>query len=298
MLEKLLRMIETWGREPEVFVDLFCPSMNNEPAFVRWAGRFERLTASPADIMRQLESVLELDATDRLAGIKAPTLVMNVVGDRIIPPASGRFLADKIPQARYVEFQGEDHFFFVNRNWRLLMDCWVEFVTGVAPTATKERRFATVLFTDIVDSTARAAEVGDQAWRATLEQHDEIAWKMVDRYSGNLVKNTGDGLLLTFNSLSDGIACAAALQRELSDQGLTIRAGLHAGEVEVRQDGDVTGFCVNLAARVQAAASDGATFVSSTMRDLLMGGTATFEDRGEHTLKGFDGAWRLYQLAS
>ena len=120
---------------------------------------------------------------------------------------------------------------------------------------------------------------------------------MVDRHNGQLVKNTGDGLLLTFDNPSDGIGCAADLQRELAGEGLTIRAGLHAGEVEVRQDGDVTGLCVNLAARVQAVASDGATYVSSTMRDLLLGGDAAFEDRGEHTLKGIDGKWRLYRLA-
>jgi len=240
--------------------------------------------------------VLGLDANQRLGDIVAPTLVMNVMGDRLIHPAGGRFLADRIPGARSVELAGEDHFFWVMPNWREGNDCWIEFVTGAKPGARSERRFATVLFTDIVGSTARAAQVGDDAWRRTLDGHDRIAWKTVGRHRGTLVKNTGDGLLVTFDSPSQAIACSAELARELAGIGLAIRAGLHAGEVEVREDGDVAGLAVNLAARVQQAAREGSTYVSSTMRDLLLGGSLSFADRGEHALKGIDGAWRLYEL--
>lgn len=297
LLARIERAVETWGREPEVFVDLFAPSQNDNPAFIRWMARFQRQSASPADIKRQLESVITLDANERLPEIKAPTLVMNVTGDRLIHPAVGRFLADKIPGARFVEFPGEDHLCWIMPNWRTLMDCWLEFVTGVVPASRSERRFATVLFTDIVGSTARSAEVGDRAWRGMLENHDRIAWATVDRHRGKLIKNTGDGLLVTFDSPSAGIGCASDLSRELASEQLIIRAGLHAGEVEAREDGDVTGLCVNLAARVQEAAREGATYVSSTMRDLLLGGDLSFEDRGEHRLKGIEGAWRLYELA-
>lgn len=297
-LGRLRHVAETWGREPQALVDLFCPSQSGNPAFVRWAGRFQRQTASPADFQRQLDSVVDLDTNDRLADITAPTLVMNVTGDRLIHPLSGRYLADKIPGARFVEFAGEDHLCWIMPNWRPMMDCWIEFVTCTAPAAHSERRFATVLFTDIVGSTTQAARVGDAAWRTTMDGHDRVAWCAVGKHRGKLIKNTGDGLLITFDSPSEAIACTSELTRELGDLGLTIRAGLHAGEIEVREDGDVAGLAVNLAARVEQAARDGATYVSSTVRDLLLGGEHAFEDRGEHELKGITGTWRLYEFAA
>jgi class 3 adenylate cyclase len=297
VLARFERMFDGWGREPEHLVDLFAPSLNDDPAFVRWAGRFERQTCSRADIRRQFESILGLDANDRLGDIRSPTLVMNVIGDRCIPPAFGRYLAEHIRGARYVEFPGDDHFCWVMPTSRQLNDCWIEFVTGRAPAARSERRFATVLFTDIVDSTARSAEVGDTAWRDMLDSHDRVAWEAIERHDGKLVKNTGDGLLMTFTAPSEAVACATELVRELARVGLTVRAGLHAGEVVVREDGDVTGLAVNLAARVQQAAPGGATWVSSTVRDLLLGGEWSFTERGEHALKGIEGAWRLYELA-
>lgn len=297
VMERFQRMIDGWGREPEHFVDLFAPSQSDNPAFIRWVGRFQRQTCSRADIQRQFQSIIGLDANDRLGDIRAPTLVINVVGDRAIPPAFGRYLAAHIPGARYVQLAGEDHFSWIMPSWREHMDCWIEFVTGHAPVVRSERRFATVLFTDIVDSTARSAEVGDESWRDMLDRHDRIAWQAVDRHDGKLVKNTGDGLLMTFTSPSEAVACATDLLRELGRVGLTIRAGLHAGEVVVREDGDVAGLAVNLAARVEQSAHAGTTWVSSTVRDLLLGGDHAFEDRGEHALKGVTGAWRLYELA-
>jgi len=297
VLDRFQRMFDGWGREPELFVDLFSPSKNDDPAFIRWAGRFQRQTCSRADIQRQFASVVGLDANDRLGDIRSPTLVMNVTGDRVIPPAFGRYLAEHIAGARYVQFPGEDHFCWIMPSWRELMDCFIEFLTGRAPVVRSERRFATMLFTDIVSSTARSAEVGDQAWREMLDRHDRIAWQAVDRHAGKLVKNTGDGLLMTFTTPSEAVACATELVRELARVGLSVRAGLHAGEIVVREDGDVTGLAVNLAARVQQAASGGATWVSSTVRDLLLGGDWSFIERGEHVLKGIDGAWRLYELA-
>jgi class 3 adenylate cyclase len=298
VIGKLRRLAETWGRDPQYMVDLMVPSQSANPAFVRWMARFQRQSASPADFQRQLESILTLDAAECLADITAPTLVLNVTGDRVIHPASGRYLAAKIPGARFVEFAGEDHFAWIMPSWRRLMDYWLEFVTGTAPVTPSQRRFATVLFTDIVGSTAQAARVGDATWRTTMDGHDRIAWQAVGAHRGKLIKNTGDGLLVTFDSPSDAIACTMELTRGLADLGLTIRAGLHAGEVEVREDGDVAGLAVNLTARVEQAASEGATYVSSTVRDLLLGGERSFEDRGEHTLKGITGAWRLYELVA
>jgi len=298
VLDRFERMIAGWGREPQHLVDLFCPSKNDDAAFIRWVGRFERQTCSRIDIQRQFESILGLDANDRLGEIRVPTLVQNVVGDRAIPPAFGRYLAKHISGALYVQFPGDDHFCWVMPNWRDWMDSWIGFVTGHTPAARSERRFATVLFTDIVDSTARSAEVGDTTWRDMLDHHDRIAWQAVDRHAGNLVKNTGDGLLMTFAAPSEGVACAKELVRELGDIGLQVRAGLHAGEIVVREDGDVNGLAVNLAARVQQVASGGSTWVSSTVRDLLLGGEWSFAERGDYTLKGIEGAWRLYELAT
>ncbi len=298
VLDRFQRMIAGWGREPELMVDLFCPSKSDDPAFVRWMGRFQRQTCSRTDVQRQFESVLGLDANDRLADVRAETLVINVVGDRVIPPAYGRYLAKHIPKARYVQFTGEDHFCWVMPNWRDICDGFLQFLTGRAPMARSERRFATVLFTDIVDSTARSAAVGDTAWRDMLDRHDRIAWQAVDRHDGALVKNMGDGLLMTFGAPSNGVACAQELVCKLGQVGLRVRAGLHAGEILVREDGDVSGLAVNLAARVQQTAPGGETWVSSTVRDLLLGGDWSFTERGEHALKGIDGAWRLYELAT
>jgi class 3 adenylate cyclase/pimeloyl-ACP methyl ester carboxylesterase len=297
IIASLERVVENWGRNSDAMVDLFTPSMKGNAAFARWIARYQRLTASRADMRIQLDSVIELDANAELADIKAPTLVVNVVGDRIFPPAVGRYLADKIPGARYEQFEGDDHFCWIMSNWREMSDAWIEFISGEKPGVGSTRKFATVLFTDIVGSTSRSAEVGDEAWRGMLDSHDRIAWKVVDEHRGKLIKNTGDGLLLTFDAPSDSIAAASALSSELANVGLRIRAGLHAGEVEVRENGDVTGLAVNLAARVQQATKEGATYVSSTLRDLLLGGSWSFEDRGEHTLKGIDGTWRLYELA-
>jgi len=270
-------MIDGWGREPEHFVALFAPSMNADAAFIRWVGRFERQTCSRVDIQRQFDSILGLDANDRLGSIRSPTLVLNMIGDRCIPPSFGRYLAEHIPGARYMQFAGEDHICWVMPNWRELVDVWLEFVTGRTPTVHSERRFATVLFTDIVDSTARSAEVGDEAWREMLDRHDRIAWQAIDRHTGTLVKNTGDGPLMTFTTPSQALACAAELVSELARVGLRVR----------REDGDVTGLAVNLAARVQQAAAGGATWVSSTVRALLLGGNWSFTERGGAYPQGY-----------
>jgi class 3 adenylate cyclase len=293
-----MRVVETWGRDPAFLVDFFMPSQRENPAFLRWVARYQRQTASPADFRRQVESVIPLDATDQLSTIKAPTRVIHITGDRAVPVAAGRYLAAKIPRAEYIEIEGEDHFCWVMPHWRKVVDAWLEFIIGTPPSTHSERSFATVLFTDIVGSTERARRVGDAAWRLTLESHDRIAWKTINGHRGRVVKSTGDGLLVTFGIPSDAVECAASLRRELAGIGVLIRGGLHAGEVVVREDGDVSGLAVNLAARVVQAAPDGLIYVSSTVRDLLLGGNQPFADRGEHALKGVDGSWRLYELPS
>ena len=225
-----------------------------------------------------------------------PTLVLHARGDRIMPVAAGRYLAERIPGARFVEVAGDDHFIESSPYWRDFADTWLEFVTGSRPSRYHDRRVATVVFTDIVDSTGRAAVAGDTAWHRLLDVHDRIAWDTSDRFHGTIVKNTGDGLLARFDAPSNALAFATDFRRGLRDVDLRIRCGLHTGEIEMRDNGDITGTAVNLAARVEQAADDGSIFVSSTVRDMVLGSDLRFTDRGEHHLKGFDDPWHLFAL--
>ena len=211
--ERFAHLVRTWGEEPQYFVDWFMPSQSENESFVRWGGRLERLSASPRDFERQLHSVMALDAGDAAERITAPTLVMHVKGDRVCNVAGGRVLADLIPGARYVEIPGEDHFCWVMPTWREMNDVIVEFCTGTVPEPITTRRFATVLFTDIVGSTHRSAALGDTAWREILDQHDVIARKIVEQHGGRVVKSTGDGLLVIFDVPSQGVGCGIDLCR-------------------------------------------------------------------------------------
>jgi class 3 adenylate cyclase len=291
-------LADGWPENSQEMVDWFMPDQSSNDAFVRWVGRYQRLSASPRDFRRQIEGILKLDADDAPERITAPTLVIHVKGDRVLPVAFGRTLAEVIPNAQYLEIEGDDHFSWALPNWRDIADPILEFITATRVERTAARQFATVLFTDIVDSTRQSAAVGDAAWRATIDAHDRLARKLVDHHRGRVVKSTGDGLLVVFDVPSQGVACGAAMVRELRGIGVEIRAGVHAGEIEVHDDLDISGIAVNLAARVEQAAHDGELWASSTVRDLMLGGVATFEDRGEHGLKGIDGAWRLFAVAS
>ncbi len=296
-LRKFERLIDEWGTNPQYFVDWFNPSQKDNAAFVRWTGRLQRLSATSADIGRQAASLALLDAGDRLGEIAVPTLVTHDVGDAVIPVAAGRWLAEHIPGAMFTETPGSDHITLVGPDWRTVTDVHLEFICGSIAPARSERTLATVVFTDIVGSTARAASDGDEQWRRTLDSYDRLAWTLANRHRGVMVKAMGDGSLLRFDSPSPALDFARDFRREVSELGLPIRCGVHTGEIEIRADGDITGFAVNLAARVEHAADDGAIFVSSTVRDLLRGSDTKFDDRGEHTLKGFDSPWRLFALA-
>jgi len=291
-------LADGWPENSQEMVDWLMPDQSTNDAFVRWVGRLQRLSASPRDFRRQLEGILQLDAGDAPERITAPTLVTHVKGDRVLPVTFGRTLADVIPGARYLENEGDDHFSWAQPNWRDIVDPILEFLTGTLVERTPTRRFATVLFTDIVDSTRQSAAVGDTAWRATIDAHDRLARKLVDHHAGRVVKSTGDGLLVVFDVPSQAVSCGAAMVRELRNIGVDIRAGIHAGEIEVHDDLDISGIAVNLAARVEQAAHNNELWASSTLRDLMLGGATTFEDRGEHALKGIDGTWRLFAVTS
>jgi class 3 adenylate cyclase len=289
-------LVRTWGVDPGFMVEWMMPSQQANPSFVRWVGRLQRQTASPADIQRQIDSILNLDATDRLSEIHSPTLVMHATGDRVLHPSMGRFLASRIEGSRYVEVPGDDHFLWVMPNWRQIIDTILEFTVGHPIETATQRRFAAVLFTDLVDSTARTIKAGDHAWRDTLDSHDRICREVVEYHAGRIVKSTGDGLLAIFDSPSQAVNAATDIVSKLGSIDLGVRAGVHAGEFEVRDDGDVTGAAVNIAARVEQSSALGEVYVSSTVRDMLLGGEHRFAERGEHQLKGVEGSWKLYAV--
>ena len=290
------QFIAGWPDNADYFVEWFMPSKATNGSYVRWVSRFQRLSSSPKDFARQVHSVKSLDGGDAPERIAAPTLVVHVTGDRVLHVAGARLLAELVPGAQYLEVPGDDHFQWVQPNWREVTDAMIEFLTGTKPATTKTRRFATVLFTDIVGSTSRSAELGDNAWRAVLDQHDRLTRKLVDQHGGRVVKSTGDGLLAVFDVPSQGVDCALEMCRGLAEIDVPIRAGVHAGEIEVHDDGDVSGIAVNLAARVEQAAADGELWVSSTVRDMMLGGAAGFDERGEHELKGIEGSWKLFAV--
>jgi class 3 adenylate cyclase len=296
ILERFLRMVETWGEDPSYMVGWEAPSQIDDESFIRWCGRYQRMTSSPKDFRRQVESVFVLDAGDAPERISTRTLVMHVKGDKVLPVAGGRLLAELISGAKYVEIAGNDHFAWVMPHWREISDIGIEFMIGTLLQRTLTRKFGAVLFTDIVDSTRQSSASGDMNWRAVLDSHDRITRRLVDEHSGRVVKSTGDGLLALFEVPSQGVACGITMCKALAGIGLSIRAGLHAGEIEIHEDGDISGIAVNLAARIEQQATKDELWVSTTVRDLMRGGSTIFTDRGEHMLRGIDESWRLFSV--
>lgn len=288
-------VIEHWGEPDSPVVPWIMPSLEHDDSYRAWHARLERQTATQARFRRQFESMVTLDTRGIPQQVDTPTLITHTTGDQVLDVAHGRVLAELITGATYIEFEGNDHFYWISPNWREIVDSHLEFLTGNPAVSEVQRSFAAVLFTDLVDSTAVSGKVGDRRWAELLDQHDHIAERVVTGNGGTLVKSTGDGILATFTGPSPAVRAAVAMRSELSDLGLGMRAGIHAGEVEDR-DGDISGFAVNLAARVEGAAPDGDIYVTSTVRDLLLGGSLDFEDAGSHDFKGIDGTWYLCRL--
>jgi class 3 adenylate cyclase len=287
-LVQLLR--EDWGGP--VGVHLWAPSLADDEAFCDWWARFLRSGTSPRGAMQLLRLYEEIDVRHALPAIEAPTLVLHKSGDMLVPHMHGEYLAQHIPGARYVELPGADHVPFTE-DADALLDEVEEFVVGTRGTREPERRLATVLFTDIVGSTDRAAAVGDRRWRDVVELHDEIVRKALARHRGREIKTMGDGFLATFDGPARAIRCAQEALREAERIGVPVRAGVHTGECDVVGD-DLAGMAVNIGARVGALAEAGEVLVSQTVKDLVVGSGIDFEDRGAHTLKGVPGEWRLY----
>jgi class 3 adenylate cyclase len=255
-------------------------------------GRIERLSASPSTARQMFQLFVELDVRDILPSIRVPTLVLHHSGDRTCPIALGRYVAANIPGARFVELPGRNHYLFVGDSREALEEIQ-EFITGDrGEMVPDDRVLATVLFTDIVDSTGIAAKLGDRHWRELLDAHDAIVRAQLSRHRGREVKSVGDGFLATFDGPQRAIRCAVAIRDALVPLELSVRAGLHTGECEVRGE-DVGGMAVHIGARVAALAAPGQVLVSSTLKDLVIGSGIGFVDAGLHELKGVPGLWQL-----
>jgi class 3 adenylate cyclase len=288
------RMVQRWGGPAGI--ELFAPSGASDEEFAAWWGHLLRSGTSPHAALRLMRMYLDIDVRPALTALTAPTLILQRTGDRVAPVSWGRALAAMIPHCRYVELPGEDHAWFVGDHEQIL-DEIEEFVTGTRRVREPERVLATVLFTDIVDSTSQAASSGDRAWRQLLERHDELVRRELVRFRGREIKHTGDGFLATFDGPARAVQCAASITEGVRRLGLEIRAGVHTGECEVRGD-DLAGMAVHIGARVGATAGSGEVLVSNTVKDLVIGSGLRFDDRGTRELKGVPGEWRLYALAA
>jgi class 3 adenylate cyclase/alpha-beta hydrolase superfamily lysophospholipase len=277
-------------------LSLWAPSVATNPSARTWWNRFITHSASPASFEKFNQMISEIDVRNVLPTIKVPTLVIHRTNDVLVNVGHGHYLADHILDAKYVEHPGQDHLWFWGDADEILREIG-EFLTGVRPLPESDRVLATVLFTDIVTSTERSAQVGDRRWKDLLDQHDALISRELERHRGRLVKNTGDGILATFDGPARAIRCAQTIATGVKSLGIEVRAGLHTGEVELRGE-DVAGIAVNIAARVLDAAGPGEVVVSSTVKDLVAGSGLRFADRGTHALRGVPEEWRLFAVGS
>jgi len=288
---KEYEMVEReWGN----LMDLsrIVPSRMHDAAFTRRLATYLRRSASPSAAVALLRMNTQIDVRSALPAISAPALVMHRTDDRDANVEEGRWIAARIPLARFVEFPGDDHLPWIG-DQDVVLDEIQEFLTGARPVRDVDRVLATVLFTDIVGSTEHLARVGDKAWYALLDNHHALVRRELASHRGREVNTTGDGFFATFDGPARAVRCALAIQSAARRLGLGIRAGLHTGEVELKGD-DVAGMAVHIGARVAALAGADETLVSGTVKDLVSGSGLRFEDRGTHALKGVPGEWRLY----
>lgn len=273
---------------------IIAPTVARDDAFREWWDHAGNRAASPSMARALSRVVTDSDVRDTLARIAAPTLVLHRDRCNFIPADHGRFLAEYVAGARYVELPGADSLYWVGDAGPML-DEIEEFITGVRGGSDAERVLTTIVFTDIVGSTQRAAALGDVRWRDLLDHHDKVVRQEIQRFGGREVNTIGDGFVATFTSPSAGIAFADDIVDAVRVLGIEVRVGMHAGEVEVR-GADIAGMAVHIGARVAALAEPSEVLVSSTVRDIVTGSRRRFADRGEHQLKGVPGQWRLFAL--
>jgi class 3 adenylate cyclase len=292
-LEDIAALLQTdWGTSDDL--DITAPSRKEDEHLRTWWGRLRRSTFSPTFYAGGFRASVELDLRSCLSSISAPTLVLHREGDRLIQLGAGRFLADHIEGARFVVLHGDEHLFFVGDS-DALVDEIEEFLTGVRPGAEGDAVTATILFTDIVASTEHQTRLGQREWSRLNDRHDAMVRAALFRHRGHEVKTTGDGFLATFDATGRALRSAIDIMSGAKDIGLELRAGIHAGEVELRGN-DIFGLAVNIAKRVCDLAAPNEVLVSETVRLPLVGSGVGFDDRGEHMLKGVPGTWQLYAV--
>ena len=295
-LEAGLGALESaWGTRGGL-LNFLAPRLLGDPALVDAYQRFERHSASPGVAIAMLRMLWQSDVRHVLPAIRVPTLVLARGEGSRIEPAHGRYIADRIAGARFVSVPGTENLIWAGDTEALLGEIQ-QFVAGTRPAPEPDRVLATVLFTDLVGSTRRAAELGDRAWRSALVEHDRIVRAAIADHRGREIKTTGDGFLATFDGPARAVRCAAAIREGLAAVGLAVRSGLHAGEIELLA-GDVGGIAVHIAARVCAIAGADEILASSTVRDLVAGSGIEFEDRGLQALKGIPDEWRIVAVRS
>ena len=287
---------ETVEREWGQLMDIaqLVPSKVGDEAFTRRLATYFRRAASPDAAVTQLRMNTQIDIRPILPTIHVPTLVMHRTGDNDSKVEEGRYIAERIPGARFLELPGADHLPWVG-NQDEVLDEIQEFLTGIRPAPEPDRMLATVLFTDIVGSTEHAARLGDRAWRGLLEQHHSLVRKELIKFRGREIDTAGDGFFAVFDGPARAIRCACSVRDGVRGLGIEVRAGLHTGEVEQTGE-DVGGIAVHIGARVAGLAQAGEVLVSSTVKDLVSGSGIQFTDRGMHALKGIADEWRLFAV--
>ena len=293
--QKLLSEYERlWGQDPEMLAAT-APSVAKDPRMQEWFIRYQRLAMPPGAAVRMYGWVTQLDVRSVLPTISVPTLVLHRAENRHYRLPFGKYLAEHIPGARFVELPGADCFPFYTPESSTTLDEVRSFLTGISAGPSTERELATVMFTDIVDSTRLASEMGDARWLEWRDVHDYLVRRNLTAFRGREIKTTGDGFVATFDGPARAIYCAIQIRDAIHSLGGEIRAGLHTGEIQL-QNGDIGGIAVHLASRVMSVGGPGEVLVSGTLSDLVVGSGITFEDRGMHTLKGVPGEWRLLQV--
>jgi class 3 adenylate cyclase len=285
---------EEWGKG--VAFEALVASQTDNASMKSWWARYQRLAASPGAAVRLLQSAFETDARSVLPAITVPVLVLHRAGDPFTGPEHGRYLAERVPGAKFVELSGVDHLFFAEDMDRLLSEIQ-EFLTGVPEAREPDRVLVTVMFVDIVGSTEHLTRLGDRQWRDVLDRYYAIARRQLVRFRGREIATAGDGLFATFDGPARAIRCARTIADEVSVLEIAVRVGIHSGECEVMGD-NVGGIAVHTGARIAGQAGPSEVLVSSTVRDLVAGSGISFEDRGRHPLKGVPGEWSLFAVAA
>ena len=294
--ERILASYEArWGTDDSFAVRSVAPSLADDERFRKWNAQACRFAGTPASARAWFQITMEIDVREVLSAIRVPTLVLHRSGDRVVPVEAGRYLAEHIADAKLVELAGADHYPFAGDRHALL-DEVEEFLTGSRRSREPDRVLATVLFTDIVASTERAAELGDRDWTRLLADHHRLVQSELDRFRGNGLRTEGDGTVSSFDGPARAVRCACAIRDRVRELGIEIRAGLHTGEIELAETG-VEGIALHIGARIAALAGAGEVLASSTVKDLVVGSGIDFAERGSHRLKGVPGEWRIHAVA-